>query len=172
LALVSSVACHRSRVEAAAGEGAVDDPRLDFRPTPWIPFSPAFDTPPRAVAFDALCADTVDHCRASCGTQSDSLSFAACALALRYGDDEASLELARTLFDSSGVVVGIETQPTVDAGYLGKLAISPAPPVGPYRHHLAWVVDSFRTVEATFSALVPQAPRPIMFRTRPHALRF
>ncbi|MBX3231707.1 MAG: hypothetical protein KIT84_23225 [Labilithrix sp.] len=164
-------ACTRSRPSAPASERPVDDPRFDFRPTPWTPFSPVFDTPPRAVAFDALCADDVERCRAECSAR-DTIEFASCALELRYGDDAASLELARSLFDGSGVVVGVETSPTVEAGHLGELPISPAPPVGPYRRHLEWVVESFRSVEDTFAALAAKAPRPMMFRTRPYALRF
>lgn len=172
LASVLAASCTPSRPNGPDRDGKrIDDPRRDFRPTPWEPFSASVDVAPKHVIFDALCADMPARCKKECRDPSE-LAFATCALALRYGSDAPTLELAQRLLESHGAVAGVETRRTVDAGYLGRLRIAPAPPTGRYRRHLASVVESLRDVEDTFAALAPQAPKPMMFRTRPYALRF
>lgn len=151
---------------------AIDDPRRDFRPTPWEPFSAEVDVAPKHVVFDALCADMAGRCRQECSGDKTDLAFATCALSLRYSGDHRTFALAKKLLEDHGAVAGIETRSTLDAGYLGELPVAPAPPTGPNRRHLASVVASLRDVDETFAALAPQAPKPMLFRTRPYALRF
>lgn len=167
---VMAVGCSQPR-GPSEGDSRIDDPRRDFRPTPWEPFSASIDVAPKHVVFDALCADMPARCRRECRDPSE-LAFATCALSLRYGGDRPTLDLARRLLESHGAVAGVETRRTLDAGHLGHLPIAPAPPTGPYRRHLASVVESLRDVEDAFAALAPRSPKPMMFRTRPYALRF
>jgi hypothetical protein len=170
VSLISAVGCSRAREPSEQGT-PIDDPRRDFRPTPWEPFSVSVDVAPKHVVFDALCADMPSRCRKECREYSD-LAFATCALSLRYGGDRTTLALARRLLESHGAVAGVETRRVLDAGYVGAQTIAPASPTGAYRRHLVSVVEGLGDVEDTFAALAKQAPQPMMFRTRPHALRF
>lgn len=170
LSTLGSGACRERARGPSEDATPIDDPRRDFRPTPWQPFSVSVDVAPKHVVFDALCADMPRRCRETCRERSE-LGFATCALSLRYGGDRPTLALARRLLETHGAVAGIETRRTLDVGQ-GQLPIAPAPPTGPYRRHLESVVASLADVEETFAALAPRAPGPMMFRTRPHALRF
>lgn len=150
----------------------VDDPRADFRPTPWGPFVATIETPAMGFVIDALCGSDRALCKTSCGDRKETRSFAECAIDTLYGDDSESLTLAHELFQQLGTLPGTGYVPAIDAGYLGELTTRAALPKGQYRHHLQWLVNGLRTIESVIAAVNSTTPEPIMFRTRPHAFVF
>lgn len=148
------------------------DPRADFRPTPWEPYSPAVDAPTPARVLEVLCSDHPAECQSACRDAHDGYSFAECAVSLRYAHDREALELARRLLFRTGAVPGMDDLSEIDASYLGDVPVQPVLPVGPHRHHLRWVTASVLDFDALFAALAPLAPAPMLFRTRPHGFRF
>ncbi|AKU93910.1 hypothetical protein AKJ09_00574 [Labilithrix luteola] len=150
----------------------VDDPRTDFRPTPWGPFVASIETPAMGVVVDALCGPDRARCKATCGERKEARSFAACAIDALYGDDSESWTLARELFDEHGTLPGTGAVHVIDAGYLGVMNTRAALPKGAYRHHLQWLVKGLRTIESVIAAVATTSSEPVLFRTRPHAVMF
>ena len=137
-------------------ESRIDDPRRDFRPTPWEPFSASIDVAPKHVVFDALCTDM--PALPSRVPRSSELAFCHVrALSLRYGGDRR--RWSWRVASSSRTAGRRRRDGTLDAGHLGHLPIAPAPPTGPYRRHLASVVESLRDVEDAFAARSRRARR-------------
>lgn len=148
------------------------DPRADFRPTPWQPFSREIDQPTHAAVRDLLCAVAPSGSCDVCLRRSTPTDAARCALEQAYAADPDAATVANELLSTTGAIAGVETETTIDASYLGKLPVSPVIPAGPYRHHLVWVRDALTTIEATFAELSPRAPEAVLFRTRPNGFRF
>jgi hypothetical protein len=121
--------------------------------------------------FELLCRDAPERCASACGAR-DTSGFTDCAIALRYGSDGESLQLARALLTRTGTVAGLETRGALRVGHLGTFPVEAAVPVGPYRHHLHWILSSLLEFEELFATVSRAAPQPVLFRTRPRALRF
>jgi hypothetical protein len=150
------------------------DPRADFRPTGWEPFSPEIDRPTHLAVRDLLCPADPSQPSACepCLRHTSPVDAARCALDRVYGEDEEAGRLAHELLSLTGTIAGVEKQSTMDAAYLGAIPIAPVVPKGSYKHHLGWLRDALSTIETTFNELSQRAPSPMMFRTRPSGIRF
>jgi hypothetical protein len=148
------------------------DPRSDFRPTPWEPFSPHVDRPTVARVAEVLCGGPGPaHC-GECASASGPWTLADCALSTHFQEDEESRELARRLLLRMGTVPGPEIEGRIEAGYEGGPPVTPALPVGRHKHHLRWVHAGLNEIDALFREIARHAPRAVHFRTRPLAIRF
>ena len=76
-----------------------------------------------------------------------------CLLEARFAGDDEARRIALSLYARSGTVVGVERAHTMDGGYRGAIAITPAVPVGVERVHLAWVSNALLGFETFFEAL-------------------
>lgn len=171
---VTSLACGAAKRSATARRVSADggDARTDFRPTAWEAFSPAVEAPRRRVVQQLLCAATKpDVCEGSCLSRAPH-DAAHCAVDLAYAEDEEARALARELLTLTGAVPGVEQYTQIDAGYLGLVPIEPLLPVGPYRQHLVWLRDGIAAIERVFATITPNAPKTVLFRTRPYGFRF
>jgi len=142
----------------------------DFAPAPWQPFSGENRVHAGAIRSLLCEAVTGDACAACLDRGPD--DSVVCALHLAFADDPEAARLAVGLFRKTGTVVGGEVRRTIDAAHLGELPISAVLPMGEDRVHLEWLRDAFDVIEASFAELSARAPRPVLFRTRPRAVRF
>lgn len=159
-------ACSRPKPTPAPANHS--DARFDFRPTAWEAFPPE-EAPKKHVVEDLLCAGSCDRLCASLEPR----DAARCALDLAYADDADARAIARDLFESTGVLAGLEnSRRDIDAAHLGSIAIEPVLPTAGYRQHLVWVRDAIVEIDHAFAVIARKAPRAMMFRTRPHGFRF
>ena len=78
-----------------------------------------------------------------------------CLLELRYARDPKAAALARELFDSHGILAGLEKEQDFNGGYRGILHLVPELPVDAERKHIEWMASAYRDFDAFFAGLVP-----------------
>lgn len=76
-----------------------------------------------------------------------------CLLARRYQGDARSARLARSIYDLTGTVVGLEPARRMDGGWRGKLKLVPALLVGRHRRHLKRIAVALRDIHAFIQGL-------------------
>lgn len=162
------VGCTRGRPVVAVPR---TDPRADFRPTRWLSYTAEIDRPIKSRVRDLACP-AIDREQCDLCLRSETASeAAACVIDEAYASDPQAASWARELLQM-GVLVGVETQSSINANHLGQVALHPTLAVREDAHHLRWLVESLRDIESTFDRLSKLAPRPMLFRTRPHGVRF
>jgi hypothetical protein len=94
-----------------------------------------------------------------------------CLLDLRYAGDEVARSDARDLYDTFGVLAGLDSDHMFNGGYRGVLHLVPELPVKGERKHLDWVLASMRDFDAFFRALEPGEAH-VRYRWHPIAFKF
>lgn len=82
-----------------------------------------------------------------------------CLLAWRYKPDARAARLARSVYDLTGTVVGLEPARRMDGGWRGKLKLVPALLVGRHRRHLKRITVALRDIDKFFSGLAKRLAR-------------
>lgn len=99
-----------------------------------------------------------------------------CLLALRYKGDARSARLARSIYDLTGTVVGLEPARRMDGGWRGKLKLVPELLVGRHRRHLKRIAVALGDIHGFIQGLSkrlskrlsePAAARPAPGQKRP-----
>ncbi|HEU4538901.1 MAG TPA: hypothetical protein VFS00_32500 [Polyangiaceae bacterium] len=115
-----------------------------------------------------------EACRGAAGGE------ALCLLDAAYAGDAEARGLARTLFERTGSIAGVEDAQTIDGGYRGPVRLVPALPKGEHRRHLAWAVSAFDEFDRflaglgapTGGGLGAAGAGAARFRAGPVALRY
>jgi hypothetical protein len=76
-----------------------------------------------------------------------------CLIDARYDLDAEARALARSLFERTGSLAGVEPESTMDGGFRGKIHIVPELPVANHRRQLAWVEAAMRDIDSLFADL-------------------
>jgi hypothetical protein len=108
----------------------------------------------------------------ACPKESAPRERVVCLIGVRYADDGAALAIARELYETHGILAGLEPDHSERMGWRGRIHLVPEPPVGKYRGHLAWMLASARDFDQVFSGLDPGGAHPPRYRWRPVVLRF
>jgi len=82
-----------------------------------------------------------------------------CLLARRYKPDPRAAKLARSIYDLTGTVVGLEPARRMDGGWRGKLKLVPELLVGRHRRHLKRIAVSLSDIDAFFMGLAKHGVR-------------
>jgi hypothetical protein len=172
LLAVFAASCGTKRTAGVRRPSVTMDARHDFRPTAWEVSSEHADVPAPHVVRELLCAAAETAvCEESCLALPPH-EAAACALDLAYSEDADARAVAHELLALTGAVPGLEKWHDIDAAYLGRVPIEPVLPIGPYKQHLVWIRDALTEIERVFEGVARAAPRPVLFRSRPHGFRF
>jgi hypothetical protein len=125
-------------------------------------------------ARSLLCGDIGDTaCLAFCSARLPPREYTECLLRLRFASDPAALELARGLYTTKNVLVGMDMRGTIE-GYVGDedVELFPALPLGDQRHHLEWVHASLRVFDRFVESVAAHAEKPVLFDPHPEAFVF
>jgi hypothetical protein len=76
-----------------------------------------------------------------------------CLLARRYKKDVRAARLARSIYDRTGSVVGLEPARRMDGGWRGKLKLVPALLVGRHRRHLKRIARALEDIDGFMRGL-------------------
>lgn len=94
-----------------------------------------------------------------------------CLLRLSLAEDRAAADVAVTLYDEVGSVVGLEREHVMDGGWRGQIRLVPHAPVGRERRHLEWLLLASRDFKSFFSGLAEHGEIKA-YRWQPIELRF
>jgi len=100
-----------------------------------------------------------------------SCSDVPCLIEQAYAADPKAKAMAMALWQESGDVAGVGPEEIMDGGFRGTIHLVPQLPVAKYRKHLAWVLESTRSIDKFFGALFAQQPAP-KYRWRSLSFRF
>jgi hypothetical protein len=104
----------------------------------------------RALAQDILFLAEKPLAPCDTGSEADQIT---CLIAARYAKDAAAAKLTKSLYASSGTVMGILPEQDFDGGYRGKLHLIPQLPVGANRRHLEWAAGALSDFDSFFTDL-------------------
>lgn len=95
-----------------------------------------------------------------------------CLLEQKLSSDGAALDLARSLYERAGHVVGLLGEQDFDGGYRGVIHLVPQWPMGPERRHLEFTAGALNDIDAFLVDTERLAGAPLAYRWRALQLRF
>lgn len=72
-----------------------------------------------------------------------------------YDKDPKAKAIAKTLFDSFGLVTKVGDDEVMDGGFRGKIHLVPQLPTGSYLRHLVWVAAAMTSIDAFLAEIKP-----------------
>lgn len=162
-----------SAMASAAAATATPEPIAAPKP-PAVSYKTAVDVvfPEGLPAEAASCKPAGGHASAPGSSAAQDEAAIRCLLNTRFSGDAASRDLALRFYDRVGAVTGVIREHTMDGGWRGELHLVPELPVGQYRKHLQWVVQSFEDIDAFFAGLDARRPAGTRSTYRYKALEF
>lgn len=124
----------------------------------WVLYPEAADEKTRSAELSA-CKDGDERAQISC------------LIARRY-PTKADGDLAVRLYQAVGIVAGVEVAHTREVGYRGTIEFVPELPVGKYKQHLSWVVESMEDIDAFLTMITEKAGKDLPYRWTDLELKF
>jgi hypothetical protein len=94
-----------------------------------------------------------------------------CLLERRY-PNKKDAALFITLYNTVGVVAGVELAHTREVGYRGIIQFVPEPPIGAYQQQLLWVLEGFTDIDTMLRSFETIAKQELPFRWTDLELKF